>query len=47
LTKNAEDTLQDGNDASLVIFEKGDDYISDPHGNAGARLACGIIAPAK
>jgi Cu-Zn family superoxide dismutase len=47
LSKDAEDTLLDGNGASLVIFEKGDDYISDPHGNAGARLACGTIAPAK
>lgn len=28
---------------SLVIHEKADDYRSDPAGNAGARIACGVI----
>lgn len=28
---------------SLVIHEKPDDYKSDPAGNAGARIACGLI----
>lgn len=28
---------------SLVIHEKADDYQSDPAGNAGARIACGVI----
>jgi len=28
---------------SLVIHEKPDDYQSDPAGNAGARIACGVI----
>jgi Cu-Zn family superoxide dismutase len=28
---------------SLVIHEKADDYKTDPAGNAGARIACGVI----
>jgi superoxide dismutase, Cu-Zn family len=28
---------------SLVIHEKSDDYKTDPAGNAGNRVACGVI----
>jgi superoxide dismutase, Cu-Zn family len=28
---------------ALVIHEKADDLVSDPAGNAGARVACGVI----
>lgn len=28
---------------SLVIHEKADDYITDPSGNSGGRIACGVI----
>jgi Cu-Zn family superoxide dismutase len=28
---------------SLVVHEKPDDYATDPAGNAGARIACGVI----
>jgi len=28
---------------ALVIHEKADDLKSDPAGNAGARIACGLI----
>jgi superoxide dismutase, Cu-Zn family len=28
---------------ALVIHEKADDYKTDPTGNAGNRLACGVI----
>lgn len=28
---------------ALVIHEKKDDYVTDPAGNAGARIACGVI----
>lgn len=28
---------------SLVIHEKADDYMTDPSGNSGNRIACGII----
>jgi Cu-Zn family superoxide dismutase len=32
--------------ASIVIHEKADDMMTDPTGNAGNRIACGVI-PAK
>lgn len=31
----------------LVVHEKADDYRTDPAGNAGARIACGVIEKAK
>jgi superoxide dismutase, Cu-Zn family len=43
-------TLGDGADSlfhdggtSLVIHAKADDYMSDPSGNSGDRIACGVI----
>jgi superoxide dismutase, Cu-Zn family len=30
---------------SMVVHEKADDMMSDPAGNAGARIACGVITP--
>lgn len=47
LSKDAEDTLIDGNGASIVIFEKPDDYTTEPEGGAGARIACGAITRIK
>ena len=46
LSKDSEDTLIDANGAALVIFEKPDDYMTDPAGNAGGRIACGVIVAA-
>jgi len=42
-------TLKDGphslltNGAAIVIHAKGDDYKTDPAGNSGDRIACGVI----
>lgn len=43
-------TLTDGDHSlfheggtSIVIHEKADDYMTDPAGNAGNRIACGVI----
>jgi Cu-Zn family superoxide dismutase len=30
---------------SIMIHAKGDDYKTDPAGNSGDRIACGVIAP--
>jgi Cu-Zn family superoxide dismutase len=35
--------LLDSDGAALVVHEKADDYKSDPAGNSGKRLACGVI----
>lgn len=47
ITKDSEDTLFDGDGAALIITERADDYRTDPHGNAGARIACGVIVRTK
>jgi Cu-Zn family superoxide dismutase len=42
-------TLGDGsnsliaNGTAMMIHAKGDDYKSDPAGNAGDRIACGVV----
>lgn len=43
LEKGKPNSLFDGDGSSLVIHAKADDYKSDPAGNAGDRLACGVI----
>src|SRR5882762_3131403 len=41
--KDGPAALLDGDGASIVVHEKADDYKSDPAGNAGKRIACGVI----
>ena len=45
LEKGKPNSLFDGDGSSLVIHAKADDYKSDPAGNAGDRIACGVIQP--
>ena len=35
--------MLDADGASLVIHERPDDYRTDPSGNSGARIACGVF----
>ena len=37
------DGLLDADGASLVIHAAADDYRTDPSGNSGARIACGVL----
>ena len=37
--------LHDADGSALVIHAGADDYKTDPAGNAGNRIACGVIAP--
>lgn len=47
LSKDAEEALLDANGATVVIFEKLDDYVSEPEGNSGQRIGCGALQSAK
>ena len=38
-----EGTLRDNNGSALVIHESADDYRTDPAGDSGDRVACGVI----
>jgi Cu-Zn family superoxide dismutase len=37
--------LFDADNAAIVIHAAADDYRTDPSGNSGARIACGVLAP--
>ncbi len=37
-------TLLDADGAALVIHSRADDYTTDPSGNSGDRIACGVIS---
>lgn len=43
LTKDAENTLLDEDGSALIIHAGPDDYVSDPAGNAGGRILCGVV----
>ena len=38
-------SLIDADGASLVIHAAADDYMTDPSGNSGARIACAVLRP--
>lgn len=39
------DKLLDADGAALVIHTQHDDYVTDPSGNSGARIACAVLRP--
>ena len=45
LEKGKPNSVFDNDGSSLVIHAKADDYKSDPAGNSGDRIACGVIQP--
>ncbi|MGC2410027.1 MAG: superoxide dismutase family protein [Methyloceanibacter sp.] len=45
VTLDAERALLDEDGSALVIHAGADDYRTDPAGNAGDRIACGVVTP--
>jgi Cu-Zn family superoxide dismutase len=45
LNSNAGATLRDANGSALLIHAAADDLQTDPTGNSGGRVACGVIVP--
>ncbi len=43
LKKGEVNSLFDADGSSIIIHEKEDDYKTDPSGNSGARMVCGVI----
>jgi superoxide dismutase, Cu-Zn family len=43
LTDGAPNNLRDADGSAVMIHEMADDYVTDMTGDAGARLACGVI----
>ncbi len=37
-------SLLDADGSALVLHASADDYVSDPAGNAGGRIACGVVS---
>lgn len=44
LDPKALNSVFSGQGTSVVIHEKADDMLTDPSGNSGSRIACGVIA---
>jgi superoxide dismutase, Cu-Zn family len=40
---DTDDTLFGANGTAIVVFEKPDDYQTEPEGGSGKRIACGVI----
>jgi Cu-Zn family superoxide dismutase len=43
LDQGKPNSVFDNDGSSLVVHAKADDYKTDPAGNAGDRIACGVI----
>jgi Cu-Zn family superoxide dismutase len=47
LDPKAMDSVFTADGTSIVIHEKADDMMTDPSGNSGARIACGVVMTPK
>ncbi|MBN9021363.1 MAG: superoxide dismutase family protein [Rhizobiales bacterium] len=43
LARDAEGSLRDGDGTAIVIHAGPDDYKTDPSGDSGGRIACGVV----
>lgn len=47
LSKQGDEALLDADGAAVVVREKADDHRTDPDGDSGARIACGVLKSAR
>ncbi|HEX7055728.1 MAG TPA: superoxide dismutase family protein [Bacilli bacterium] len=47
LAKDKINSLLQAGGTALMLHEKPDDYFTDPAGDAGKRIACGVVKPAR
>jgi len=40
---NGKKSIFDRDGAAIIVHAKADDYVSQPAGNSGDRIACGVI----
>ena len=45
VTLSAESALLDADGSAVIVHTSADDYKTDPAGNAGDRIACGVVTP--
>lgn len=45
LDESADNGLLGGEGTAVILHAEADDYATHPHGNAGDRIACGVVEP--